>query len=365
MKARGAVLALAGLAGLAPLFAACGARREAASPARAPSPVAVRTARIGGAQAGVAQVPGTVEAVESAAIASRVAATVTSVTAEIGQSVRQGALLARLDARDLAARVAGAEAGLHAADAQLARLRDLLGRDAATRQEVEAAEAAAAAARAERDAAQAQIAYAELRAPFDGVVVDRRVRAGDLATPGETLFIVQGQGRLRVSASVSRSQADALKEGQEIPVVREDGSTIAARLSIVSPASDPGSRRVLVKADLPRDAGLRAGAFVRLRLPAGDEAAPALVPRAAIVERGALTGVFVVEEGRARLRWISPGASAGDAVEARAGVAPGEVVVIDPAGLVDGAPVTTAAAGHSATPEDAAPPVAAPGTPPR
>jgi RND family efflux transporter MFP subunit len=365
MSARGAVLALAALVGLAPLLTGCGTRRDPGAPRREPAPVAVRTARVGGSQAGVAQVPGTVEAVETAAIASRSAATVTSVMVEIGQTVRQGALLARLDARDLDARVAGAEAGLRAAGAQLARLRDLLGRDAATRQEVEAAEAAEAAARAERDAAQAQIAYADLRAPFDGVIVDRRVRAGDLATPGETLFVLQGQGRLRVSASVSRSQADALKEGQEITVVREDGSTIVARLSIVSPASDPGSRRVLMKADLPRDAGVRAGAFVRLRLPAGDDEAPALVPRAAILERGALTGVFVVEDGRARLRWISPGASAGDTVEARAGVAAGEVVVIDPAGLVDGTPIVTAAAGDAVPREGSAPPVAAPGTTPR
>jgi RND family efflux transporter MFP subunit len=301
----------------------------------------VRTARVGGAQAGVAQVPGTVEAVDSAAIASRVTATVTAVSAEIGQVVHKGDLLARLDARDLDARVAGAEAALRAADAQRTRLRDLLSRDAATRQEVEAAEAAQAAARAERDAARAQIDYALLRAPFDGVVVDRRVRAGDLAVPGQTLFVVQGRGRLRVSASVSRSQADALQIGQEIPVVREDGSAILARLAIVSPASDPSSRRVPVKADLPPDAGVRAGAFVRLRLPAGDGEAPALVPQGALVQRGALTGVFVVEDGRALLRWISPGEAAGDTVEARAGLQAGEVVVLEPAGLVDGTPVTT------------------------
>jgi membrane fusion protein, multidrug efflux system len=359
MSARGVALAFTALACVVTLITACGSRRNAGPPHDERAPVAVRTARIGGSQAGVAQVPGTVEAVESAAIASRVTATVTGVMVEIGQPVRRGALLARLDARDLGARVAGAEAGLRAATAQLARLRDLLSRDAATRQEVEAAEAAEAAARADRDAAQAQIAYTELRAPFDGVVVDRRVRAGDLTTPGQTLFVLQGRGRLRVSASVSRSQADALKEGQEIPIVREDGSTFAARLSIVSPASDPGSRRVPVKVDLPPDAGLRAGSFVRLRLPAGDDESPALVPRAAIFERGALTGVFVVEDGRARLRWFSPGATAGDTVEVRAGLVPGEVVVIGPAGLADGAPVTTTDAG------DPAPLASAPGPTPR
>ena len=63
------------------------------------------------------------------------------------------------------------------------------------------------------------------------------------------------------------------------------------------------------------------------------------MPRSALVERGALTGVFVVQEGRARLRWISPGEPAGDAIEARSGLSAGEEVAVDAAGLADGAPV--------------------------
>jgi membrane fusion protein (multidrug efflux system) len=332
-----AILALAG--------AACGAHPPGGAAPGEPAPVAVRTARVGGVEAGVAEVPGSVEAVETAAIASRIAATVTSVRVETGQTVRQGATLAQLDDRDMTARVVAAEAALAAATAQRARLADLLAKDAATKQEVEAAEAAEAEARAGRDAAQAQIAYADLRAPFAGVVVDRRVRAGDLATPGQVLFVVQGRGRLRVAASVSRAQADTLKEGQPITVVRDGGGTVEGRLSILSPVSDPGSRRVPIKVDLPDDADLRAGAFVRLRLPAAGEEAPALVPTAAIVEHGALTGVFVVQDGRARLRWISPGEKAGDMVEARAGVSPGEIVVLDPADLTDGRPVSASDAG--------------------
>jgi len=321
----------------------CGGGRDAGAGrghAAAPgAPVAVRTAVAGGGMAGHVDVPGTVEVAETAAIASRMAATVLEVRAEIGDTVRKGALLVRLDDIDLKARERSAEAGLRAAEAQLERVRGLAGREAATAREVESAEAAAAAATAERDAARAQIAYTEMRAPFDGRVADRRVQPGDLAVPGQTLLVLQGRGTLRVAATVSRAIADGLQTGQPVTVARDDGATLEARLSVIAPGGDAGSQRVLIKADLPTDAGLRAGSFVRLRLAGGGDA-PVLVPRAALVERGALTGIFVVADGRARLRWISPGAVAGDAVEVRAGIAAGETIVVAPAGLTDGDAVT-------------------------
>ena len=70
-----------------------------------------------------------------------------------------------------------------------------------------------------------------------------------------------------------------------------------------------------------------------------------MVPAAAVFERGGLTGVFVVAEGKARLRWIAVGAPEGEAIEVRAGLEPGERVVLEPSGLVDGTPVVEAQPG--------------------
>jgi HlyD family secretion protein len=64
-----------------------------------------------------------------------------------------------------------------------------------------------------------------------------------------------------------------------------------------------------------------------------------LVPTAAVFERGGLTGVFVAKDGRAHLRWVAPGARDGETVEIRAGVEPGDRVVLVPEGLVDGSSV--------------------------
>jgi RND family efflux transporter MFP subunit len=326
-------------AGLGASINACG-RRDASEPAARPAPpVPVRTARVGGGTDLWVEVPGTVEAARAADVGSRVSALVESVRVEEGAAVKAGDLLITLDGRDLRARLMGAEAQLAAATAQRDRMRALLAREAATRQEEEAAEAAYTAALSERDAAAAQIQYVEIGAPFAGWIVGKFTHAGDLATPGKPLLAIQGTGLLRVAATVTRTQAERLAPGTPIDAVLEGGTVATSRVSALAPAGDPSSLRFLVKADLPKESGARVGSFARLRLPRGDEKPGLLVPKSALVEKGALTAVFVVEDHRARLRYISPGEDAGDKLRVRAGLSEGEEIVLDPAALADGAPI--------------------------
>jgi hypothetical protein len=116
----------------------------------------------------------------------------------------------------------------------------------------------------------------------------------------------------------------------------------------VAAAGDAVTHRTQVRADLPATAGLRSGMFARRRLapvPAAKSVAAEemrlVIPESALVRRGGLAGVFVVSEGRARLRWIAVGTPADGTVEVevRAGLRDGERVVTDPSGLMDGAAV--------------------------
>ena len=332
--------ALLGPALLAP-FVGCARREPRSGDAPRATPIAVRTTRVTGGSESWIEVPGTIEAARAADIASRVAAVIETVRVEEGARVRAGDLLIALDGRDLRARVQAAEAALKAGAAQHERVRALFARDAATRQELDAAEAARAAAQADRDAAVAQVGYVEIRAPFDGVVTGKWARAGDLAAPGRPLLSLQGAGLLRVAASVTRAQAERLTPGRSIEAVLEGGEVVVSRVSALAPAGDPSSLRSLLKADLPEGVAARAGSFARLRLPRGGEEPAPMVPKAALVEKGALTSVFVVEDGRARLRFISPGDAAGDMVFVRAGLDEGEEVVLEPGTLADGAVVET------------------------
>ena len=321
------------------LLLSCG-RPEPTGGAPSPAaPIPVRTARVTGGSESWIEVPGTVEAARAADIASRVAAVVERVRVEEGTSVREGELLIALDGRDLRARAQAAEAALKAATAQQERVRELFARDASTRQELEAAEAVLAAARAERDVAEAQIEYVEIRAPFAGTIVGKWTRAGDLTTPGRPLLSLQGAGPMRVTASVAWAQAEGLTPGAPLQAVLEGGEIVAARVSAMAPAGDPASLRFLVKADISENSGARVGSFARLRLPRGHIEPTPMVPRSALIEKGALTGVFIVEEGRARLRFISPGETAGEMIYVRSGVDEGEEVVLHPGTLGDGARV--------------------------
>ncbi len=300
--------------------------------------------RSGGA--GQIAVPGAVQARQRAALSARMPASVTELPYQEGQRVRAGAVVVRLDDTALQAAAAAAEAGVRAAEADLARTKALLEKGAATPRELEQMTAAASGARAQLTGAKDSLSYAALRAPFAGRVAARRVNLGDVANPGMPLVEIEGDGGLELRATVESSVAATLRVGSKLQaVVDGQPAPLAATVSAISQAGDPTTHRFELKADLPPAPGLRAGLFARLLVP-GLAAEPKItIPAAAVFERGGLTGVFVVSDGKARLRWVAAGARDGDSVEIRAGLDAGERVALQPAELTDGAPVRVASAG--------------------
>jgi RND family efflux transporter MFP subunit len=344
MRVRGAsILMILAVAG-----AAC-ARHEqpkgvepAAPPARDVSTADV--VRVGGA--GEVAVPGAVQARRRASLSARMSASITELPYQEGQRVKAGAVVVRLDDGALRAAVAAAEAGVRAAEADLARTRSLLEKGASTPRELEQMTAAASAASAQLTAAKDQLSYSALRAPFDGRVASRRANLGDVANPGMPLIEIEGEGGLELKATVEPTLAATLRPGSKLKaLVDGQAAPLTATVAAIAPAGDPTTHRFELKADLPQAPGLRAGLFARLLVP-GVTADPRLtVPAEALFERGGLTGVFVVSEGKARLRWVAVGAREAGTVEIRAGLEAGERVVLRPAGLVDGNPVRATGAG--------------------
>jgi RND family efflux transporter MFP subunit len=284
-------------------------------------------------------VAGTLVAAERATIATRLAARVSRLHVREGDRVQRGALLVSLTAQELRSQVAAARAARDAAAAQEKRIRLLLAEDAAPRAELDQVVAQRAQAEAALAAAEATMGYAELRAPFDGVVQARRVEEGDFVSPGTPLVELEGRAGLEVQATLSEEEAGTVKLGRRLEV--EAGSALATgEVIALAPGGDPGSHRVALRARLVTGGeGLRSGTFARIRLPAAPSSGALSIPRSALVERGDLTGAFVVEEGRAQLRWLAVGEPAGDRVAIRAGLHAGERVVDAPGALVDGAPV--------------------------
>jgi RND family efflux transporter MFP subunit len=307
-----------------------------AGPAAPPSPARVRAVRAG-APAGGALVPASLRAARRATISTRLAASVQAVHVQEGQRVAAGQLLVSLADADLTGGLSAAATGLAAAEAHERRIKSLLAQNAATPAELEMASAQRAQTEATVASARANLAYAQIRAPFAGTVQARRTEPGDLVGPGQPLVELEGDA-LELVASLSEGEARGLSVGATVRF--EAGAARGtAVVSSLTPGGDALSHRRGLRALVKSSEGeLRSGSFARIAVPGAGEprAQEVYVPRSALVERGDLTGVFVAVNGRAELRWISSGEPAGDLVPIRAGVRPGETVVDVPGALRDG-----------------------------
>jgi membrane fusion protein, multidrug efflux system len=309
---------------------------------------------------------GTVRARTTAVISAKLTGYVREVRAEAGARVKEGQLLVTLDTRDLdiatrraeAAReevrtampeadsaVAAARANLDLAEVTLGRMKDLLQKKSISSQEFDEATARWKAAQSGFDMAKARRtqlnsklaqaeqevrstevmrSYAEVTAPFAGMVVARSVEPGSLAMPGAPLLTIEREGAYRLEAPVEEGRP--VKAGQGVSVFLGD-DCVEARVSEIVPAVDAASRAYTVKIDLPARAGLRSGMFGRAVFAKGARAVLA-IPAGAVTERGQVQTVQVVEGGATRARLVTLGQKSGDRVEVLSGLSAGEKVAV-------------------------------------
>lgn len=283
------------------------------------------------------EVVGTVRARVRASVEAKVMGRIEWLHLTPGQVVKAGDVLARLDTREVTARLEQARVQLEQAERELKRFTTLLQQNAVTRQEYDVAESRARSARAAVTEVETWLGYAQLSAPFDGVVTRKWVEVGDLAVPGKALAEVEDPRSLRVETDVPEALVGGLTLGTSLPIrVPSLGKDLTGVVSEIAPVGDPNSRTFLVKLDVPPDSGLRAGLFGRVSVPAGAHRSIYL-PESALRIRGQLEQVFVFEQGVARLRLVRVGKRAGGEVEVTAGVLEGDRVVSEGVeALVDG-----------------------------
>ena len=336
--------------------------------AKTPSPETLHNISILAAQQ--AQSPdllealGTVHAAQSSDLASQLMGNIVEIRVREGDRVRRGQVLAAIDdsqpraavdrstAAELAAQqqLAAADSDLALAESTLKRYQNLYDRKSVSPQEFDEVKARQQAALARRDMAkagqaQAQAAlsqartsldYTRIRAPFDGVVTAKKADSGTLASPGVPVLTVEDVRRYRLEATVNESDLRYVRMGQQVSVAIDalDNAGLQGKVVQIVPAADPASRTFLVKIDLPVDARLRSGLFGRAQFSRGERRA-LLIPRMAVVERGQLQGIFVLDQNRvASLRYITLGKPSGAEVEVLAGLQDGEQLVAKP-GAID------------------------------
>jgi RND family efflux transporter MFP subunit len=289
----------------------------------------------------VEEVVGTVRSKQRAVVEAKVSGRVMEYLAIPGATVKAGELLARIEAPEIQAKVDQATAMLDQARRDLDRQKQLIESNATTRQEYDAANARVNVAAAGLSEAETMMGYARVTAPFDGVVTRKLADAGDLAMPGKPLLEIEAPTGLRFEADLPEAILSEVTMGAKMSVwIASVAQPLEATVSEIAPISDPASRTFQVKLDLPAAAGLRSGQFGRVSVPTG-EAKLIVVPKVALIRRGQMELMFVVDDGHAALRLVKSGKILSDGVEVLSGIEAGEqVVVSDPAKLKDGQPVT-------------------------
>lgn len=303
---------------------------------------------------------GTVRAAQSTRIASQTMGNIVEIRAQEGDRVQGGQVLAVIDdaqsraaVEQSAAAVTAAQKEVSSAESELAlaqstqkRYQQLYDKKSVSPQEFDEIKTRSQAAEARRDTARAgeaqagaaltqartSLADTQVRAPFAGVVTEKKADAGTFASPGTPLFTLEDTRNYRLEAAVDESDIRVVHVGEAVPVVLDSlgNAEFHGRVAQIVPAADPSSRSFLVKIELPADARFRSGLFGRAYFPRGVRTALS-IPQAAVVERGQLRGVFVIDANQiAQLRYLTLGKASGEQVEVLSGLQQGERLVAAP-----------------------------------
>src|SRR5690606_21023159 len=307
---RGALLSLA----IGALLAACGGEP---APTDAPRPVLVT--HPSAASESFSSLAGEIRAREESPLSFRVGGKLVERRVDVGDHVKQGDVLATLDAGDLQARARAARAQLAAAEAELGRARadrarfaTLADQQLVSRSTMDAQDAAAVAAKGQVDAARAELevagnqaAYSQLRAPADGVVAARQAEAGAVVGAGQPVVTLAADGRREVVFAVPEGAIDTIKPGQAVQVElwSGPGKRWPGSVREVAPVADPASRTFAARAtiDAP-DGTLDLGQSARVYFAANDDTALS-VPLSALQRTGEDgVAVFVVDQQTSTLK---------------------------------------------------------------
>jgi RND family efflux transporter MFP subunit len=303
---------------------------------------------------------GTVRAAQTSQLASQIMGNIVAIQAREGTRVQRGQVLAVIDDSQPRAAVDQASAAELAAQKELSateseyalaaitlkRYQQLFEKQTVSPQEFDQVRTRYQSAEARRDMARAVLAqsdaaltqartllgYAQIRAPFDGMITERKADSGTLASPGMPIFTIEDIRSYRLEVTVDESDLQLVRSGQSAPVIIDAlaNTEIIGKVVQIVPAADPGSRSFLVKIELPKDAHLRSGLFGRAQFARGERSA-LLIPRSAVVNRGQLQGVYILDSDRiAGLHYVTLGKTSGQQVEVLSGLEGGEKVVAAP-----------------------------------
>jgi RND family efflux transporter MFP subunit len=298
-----------------------------------------------------------IEAVRQSTVSAQIAGRIVELRFDVGDYVKKGQVIARIDERAVSKAAAASEAQVREAEAALRNARVQFERTKQLVSQKFVAPAALDKAESDYKGAQERVAallagagqaatersFATIVAPYSGVVSARHVELGEMAVPGKPLMTGFDPATLRAVATVPQAQMGAIQSGAKARVeIPSLGKWVDATRVTVVPSADPRTHTTQVRLDLPADLrGVYPGVYARAHFVTG-RAPRLLVPRPAIMQRSEVTAVYVVDDqGALQLRQVRLGGASDElSVEVLAGLRPGEHVALDPlkAGVESGLP---------------------------
>ena len=303
---------------------------------------------------------GRVVARKAGPVATRIDGAIAEYLVEVGDRVNEGQPLALIDDAVLAAQrelaaaqlseaealIATRRAGVALADQEMRRIEGLRSSAAFSqaryddqrqtvaiaRAELNEAESAVASARAELELAELNVYYAEVRAPYAGVVTERQSEAGAFLRIGETVVSLVAIAELEIQVEVPFMRLSGLTPGTDVDIELADRSLHSAIVRAVIPNEDPRTRTRPVRLQ-PEfgsvDTPLAPGQSVTVRVPIGTPREVLSVAKDAVLPRGGGgQQIFVFEDGQASLRDIDIGVAVGNRFEVLSGLQDGDLVVV-------------------------------------
>jgi RND family efflux transporter MFP subunit len=294
------------------------------------------------------EVTGEVKAKDVSIIAARVMGTVTAIFVREGDKVSAGQELLTIDNADMMQRYKGAQAALESSKANkdmaeitYNRYKKLADEKAISGQEMDQVETQKKVADLNFERAQAALAeakinlgFANVTSPTDGIVTRKSIDVGSMAMPGKGLLTVEDISSFKIEANIDAHLADQVKISAPIEaIVDAIRPVVRANITEMAPAIDATSRTFLIKAQIIEDQNnrlpLKTGLYARIMIPHGKKNL-LVVPASAIVEKGQLVGLYVVDEkGIISYRLIRTGRTFGSNVEILSGLSDGQKVIVE------------------------------------
>jgi RND family efflux transporter MFP subunit len=313
---------------------------------RAEEPLAVAKA----AYREVAQtysVEGVIEAVRQSTVSAQISGRVKEVNFDVGDTVKQGQIILRIDERETEQALAGSQAQVMQSVAALTQAKAHYERSLQLFEQKYISQAALDKAKADYDMAQAQTAaseagesqsalargYAAVVAPFSGVVASRLVEMGEMVTVGKPLMVGFDPTQMRVVVNVPQYKLTEIGSRPRVNVeLTSLKRWVPAAAVSVQPSADSRTHSTQVRVTMPaNEKGVYPGMFVRAHFVVG-KTSKLLIPASAVLRRSEVVAVYVVDDkGAAKLRQVRVGeASSANEIEVLVGLNPGESVALDP-----------------------------------